>query len=460
MPSTKTLVDMSNILLIDYGSTFTKVVAVDVQEPRLLGCASACTTVDTDVNEGLAQALSELERQIGKTEFHKRLACSSAAGGLRMVAIGLTPELTAKAASMAAMGAGAKIIGLYSFELTQDDIAEIAAKSPDILLLTGGTDGGNKKSIQHNAKMLADSPGDFPVIVAGNRSSANEIKKTLSHRRVYICDNVMPSIGKLNIEPARKLIREIFLERIVHAKGLSDTVLMPTPAAVLTAVELLAGDVGDLIAIDVGGATTDVYSIADGSPRNDSVLFKGLREPYAKRTVEGDIGMRHNAQGIVEAVGIQPVAELAGLSEKITAEQVQYLMEHTETLPKTAGQKALDFTLAAMAIKTATIRHAGSLEEAYTASGRVLIQTGKDLTDVQTVILTGGALLNTDRQKELASHALFSDNEPQSLRPKKAKLLIDKFYILAAMGLLSGYEPQAALKIMKACITRCYDATL
>ena len=98
---------MENILLIDYGSTYTKVTAVDVSESKLLGCASAYTTVSTGVDEGLASALSELERLTGKLEFHKRLACSSAAGGLRMVAIGLVPELTAKAASMASMGAGA-----------------------------------------------------------------------------------------------------------------------------------------------------------------------------------------------------------------------------------------------------------------------------------------------------------------------------------------------------------------
>jgi len=446
---------MDNVLLIDYGSTYTKVVAVDISGPLLLGCASAYTTVKTDVGEGLSNALSELERQTGKQDYNKRLACSSAAGGLRMIACGLAPELTAKAASMAVMGAGAKIIGLYSFELTEDDLDEITAKSPDILLLTGGTDGGNKKCIQHNAKMLADAPGEYPIIVAGNRNSGHEVLQLLKERQVYLCDNVMPTVGTINIEPTRKKIREIFLERIVRAKGLGQTksqsgdVLMPTPAAVLAATELLAAEIGDLVAIDVGGATTDICSVTDGAPRGSSVIYKGLPEPYVKRTVEGDIGMRYSAQGVVEAAGITKIARLAGLTEKSVTEQVLLLTEHTDTLPKTTGQKALDFALAAMAIETATLRHAGSLEEVYTTSGRALVQTGKDLTGVDTIVMTGGALLNTDKQSELIKHALYSEDQPQSLRPKKANLMVDEHYILAAMGLLCGYAPVVALELMK-----------
>ena len=163
--------------------------------------------------------------------------------------------------------------------------------------------------------------------------------------------------------------------------------------------------------------------------------------------------MRYSAQGIVEVAGIPRIAKLAALQENTVSEQVRYLMEHTETLPKTTEQKSLDSALAAMAIETATKRHAGTIEEVYTTSGRVLVQTGKDLTEVQTIVLTGGALLNTDRQTDLVEHALYSDNDPQSLRPKKARLLIDKHYILAAMGLLSSYAPTAAREIMNTYIT-------
>ena len=438
---------METVLLTDFGSTYTKVVAVDIIQPRLLGYASAHTTAAADVNIGLNIALDELKRLTGVSEYHKRFACSSAAGGLRMIACGLVPELTAKAASLASMGAGAKIVGLYSYELTEDDAEEITSKSPDILLLTGGTDGGNKKCILYNAQVLAETPGDFPIIVAGNRNCNSEIKKILKHRQTYFCENVMPAIGVLNIEPTRQLIRNIFLERIVHAKGFGNEVLMPTPAAVLTATEMLAKETGELMAIDVGGATTDVYSITDGTPRASSTLFKGLPEPYAKRTVEGDIGMRYSASGILEAVGPTRIIELTGVCEDSVHDYIEYITKHPESIPQTEEQKALDFALASAAIDTATTRHAGTIEEVYTSSGRVLAQTGKDLTNVNKILMTGGALLNSDRQQELVKHALSDTGNLNSLRPKKADLLIDKHYILAAMGLLSGYDPKAALKI-------------
>ena len=130
---------MRPILLIDFGSTYTKVTAVDVENAKLLGSAAAYTTVQTDVNDGLANAVTRLEEQTGKLDFAERYACSSAAGGLRMIASGLVPELTAEAAKCASLGAGAKVVKTYSFELTEDDAAEILAAKPDIFLLVGGT---------------------------------------------------------------------------------------------------------------------------------------------------------------------------------------------------------------------------------------------------------------------------------------------------------------------------------
>jgi len=298
--------------------------------------------------------------------------------------------------------------------------------------------------------MLAETSPAFPIIIAGNRNAGNEIKQLLKNQHIHLCENVMPAIDKINIEPTRQLIRDIFLDRIVCAKGLDNEVLMPTPAAVLAAAELLAKDLGDLILIDVGGATTDIYSIAEGTPRSAGIIYKGLPEPKAKRTVEGDIGMRYSAGGIVEATGVSKIAGLSGLSEETVISHVKYITDNTGALPNTADMKSLDFALAASAIETATIRHTGSLEEVYTSSGRALVQTGKDLTDVASMVMTGGALLHTDRQQALARYALYSDNYSQSLRPQKANLLVDKHYILAAMGLLSKHAPDLALKIMNA----------
>ena len=231
-------------MLIDFGSTYTKLTAVDVDREEILGTAQAFTTVATDINEGLNNALSRLEEKIGKLEYSSSYACSSAAGGLRMITSGLVPELTGEAAKLASLGAGAKVVGVYAFQLTEDDLDEIKNASPDIFLLVGGTDGGNVDCIIHNAKMIATLNPSFPIIIAGNRTAVRECERILTGCEVYVCPNVMPKFGTLNIEPTQKKIREIFLDRIVEAKGLGKAkellsdIMMPTPSAVLAAMEL------------------------------------------------------------------------------------------------------------------------------------------------------------------------------------------------------------------------------
>lgn len=453
---------MKPVLLIDFGSTYTKLTAVDVEAEEILGTAASYTTVQTDINDGLNEGLRLLEEKTGKIEYTECFACSSAAGGLRMVTSGLVPELTSEAAKLASLGAGAKVVGLYSFQLTEDDIDEIRASQPDIFLLVGGTDGGNTECIVHNAEMLAAMEPKFPIVIAGNRTAARQCQRILEGCEVYVCPNVMPKFGVLNIEPTQKQIRDIFLNRIVLAKGLSkvtgllDDILMPTPSAVLQAMELLAGGcegesgIGDLIAVDVGGATTDVYSMADGMPEQMNTVYKGLPEPYSKRTVEGDIGMRYSIKGIVEAAGLRRVAELSGLSEERVRELVDYLRAHTDRLPNGDPElEALDHALASLAIEVAVSRHAGTLEETYTLMGLTYVQTGKNLSRVKKVIVTGGSLIHTKDTVNIARHALYSPSQPTSLRPREADVLVDRTYILAAMGLLSSHYPQTALRIMK-----------
>ena len=454
---------MKAILLIDFGSTYTKVTAVDVDTETILGTAQSYTTIETDIINGLNNAVALLREKVGDIEFSEQYACSSAAGGLRMVAIGLVPELTAKAARQASLGAGAKVIKTYSYELTESDLQEIDRINPDICLLTGGTDGGNKENIIFNAKMLARSKGNFPIIIAGNRNCADTCAEILKDKQIHICENVMPRLDIPNVEPTQAKIREIFLEQIVKAKGLSNAealvkgILMPTPSAMLTAMNLLAkgtkteSGIGDLVGVDLGGATTDIYSMSYGLPTTGGAALKGLRENYSKRTVEGDIGMRYSINGIVDAAGIERVAELSGLHEDRCRELIDYLSVHTDVVPADDDDELekLDFALASLAIETAVTRHAGRLEPFYSPMGISYMQTGKDLTAVKTVIVTGGALIHTKRTAAIAAHAQFSPLDAMSLKPKEAEVLVDRKYILAAMGLLSTVYPDIALRIMK-----------
>lgn len=308
-------------LLIDIGSTFTKATAVDIESPALLATAKSPTTVKDDVTIGLQKALTMLSEQIGSVEGCEVIACSSAAGGLRMVSIGLVQELSSEAAKRAALGAGAKIIGHYSHQLTRREIRQIEDSLPDLILLAGGTDGGNEDVIVHNAGILAGSNIRAAIVVAGNKSAYDRIEDVFegSSKVVRYVDNVMPEIGKLEVQPCREAIREVFMERIVKAKGLSKAkelvghVIMPTPAAVLNGAVTLANGaeglpgLGELIVVDVGGATTDIYSIAKGTPTKQATFMKGLPEPFAKRTVEGDLGVRHNIETIVEICSHQGI---------------------------------------------------------------------------------------------------------------------------------------------------------
>ena len=452
---------MKPILLVDFGSTNTKVTAVDVENYEVLGTAAAYTTVETDINNGFREAVSNLEKITGHIEYEERYACSSAAGGLKMISIGLVPELTAQASREASLGAGAKVWKTYSFNLTKGDMREIEEYHPDIILLTGGTDGGNSECILYNAQMLSSLSYDCPIVIGGKRCAAEECQEILGERTTFLCENVMPKLGELNIEPTQKQIREIFLKRIVQGKGLSEAadlvsgIIMPTPSAMLTAMELLSDGweelrgIGELVGVDLGGATTDIYSIAEGSPANMGTVMKGIQEPYAKRSVEGDIGMRYSVHGILEAVGDRRLSKIAGINRQKVNELVDYLSNHTDYIPDNEEMEKMDYALACAAVETAVSRHAGSLEQVYTPCGLTYLQSGKDLRRVKYVVVTGGALIHAKHTEEIAKFALYDESTPGSLRPENAEILVDRKYILAAMGLLSQHYPAAALEIMK-----------
>ncbi|MCM0758885.1 methylaspartate mutase accessory protein GlmL [Sporomusa sphaeroides DSM 2875] len=454
---------MNNVLLIDFGSTYTKITAVDVEQEQVLGTARGITTVETDIMDGLNQALAALTAKTGKLEFEKVLACSSAAGGLKMIAVGLVPEMTAEAAKRAALGAGAKVLKVFTHELNEYEIEEIAGLKPDIILLAGGTDGGNQKVILHNARMLAELGLDVPVVVAGNKSVAPAVVKILSEKLSVVrpTENVMPKLDELNIEPARAVIRDIFLKRITEAKGLNrankmvDRMVMPTPAAVLRAAELLsqgAGKepgLGDLMVVDIGGATTDVYSIAKGDPTVGGVNLKGLAEPFGKRTVEGDLGMRYSAGALLKAAGAELIAEFAGVTEAEAAAYVLKVEADIDHLPQTEAEARIEIAMGKACVRLGADRHVGHLTSYFTPMGSTFVQQGKDLTKVTAVIGTGGVIVNNPEPEEILKGILFDEADPLVLKPKEARFPIDKEYIMSAMGLLGEEYPQVAVRMMK-----------
>lgn len=449
---------MKCALLADFGSTYTKLTAVDLMKEEILATSKAFTTIE-DVNIGLSNALNLLENQIGKKEYDLKLACSSAAGGLRMVTVGLVKELTAKASEMAALNAGAKVLEVFSYELTDDNIAEMKDLKPEIILLAGGIDGGNKQVIIHNAKKIAESDLKAITIVAGNKVATDTIKEIFDEagKDYVVTENVMPDYNKLNIEPARSKIREVFLNRIIFAKGLGkikdimDDIVMPTPSAVLKALSILSHGtiketgLGELLAIDIGGATTDVYSIAEQKPFEGNTVMKGLPEPEDKRTVEGDLGLKYSLDSLYEALNMTQ-------KRKIDLEAFQAYLEKVVEDPSILPDDEavlLEHHLTFGAIEEAVSRHVGELSIQYTIHGSVRCQQGKDLTTIRTIVGTGGPMINSKIPIELFEAVLYNDAAGPRLKPKEANFYLDHKYILAAMGLLATYYPEKAIRIMK-----------
>ena len=455
---------MRPYLLIDFGSTYTKLTAVDLDQPAILGTASALTTVTDGLIIGYHNALQKLAKAIGLLTYEARLACSSAAGGLRVAAIGLVPELTVEAAKRAALGAGARIVGAYGFELTTADLEALLALKPDLVLLAGGTDGGNKTAIRHNGELLAASSLDVPVLLAGNKTVASDVEVTLKKagKICYRAPNVLPELDRLQIEPVQAKIREVFPTRIVKAKGLAevekelDGILMPTPAAVLAAAKRLATgpgngrpSLGDLLVVDVGGATTDVHSIAAGLPTRPHVFPHGLPEPKVKRTVEGDLGMRVSAVALLEHFTPEVIADLAGLSVEKVVTMVQARTNDPRYLPDSTDDQRLETVLAYLAVKGATERHVGKIQRFYAPQGVYDLQEGKDLTTLATVIGTGGALVHSPAGNRILAGVLPTPDRPELLKPHRPRCYVDQRHLFSTLGLIANKWPEVSFCLLK-----------
>jgi uncharacterized protein (TIGR01319 family) len=453
---------MPKYLLVDIGSTYTKLTAVDLDRGDVIGTARHYTTVQTDVRIGFDKAFALLAEKTGITEYDKVLASSSAAGGLKMAAIGLVEELTVEAAKRVCLGAGGKVDQVFSHHITHADAESINDGAIDIVLLAGGIDGGNEECVLHNARMLGEAGVKVPVVYAGNRVCQDQIREIFARYgiRGSICENVMPRLNVLNIEPARKVIKSIFMNNITAAKGIKKIEselsegIIPTPYAVLQAAELLSrgyldeAGLGDIVLIDIGGATTDFYSVCDGMPKRPNVFIHGLAEPFAKRTVEGDLGMRYSVTGIIKNLTPEQIERYREAGFDLPRE-AEYRRAHTGFLPNDDRDELVDSVFAKLCVDIATSRHVGTLTEHYTPLGVMYYQTGKDLTDVKYIIGTGGVIIYDRHAHDILKTALYAPQKPTELRPRQADFLLDGDYLTAAMGLLGKHHPEVALRIMK-----------
>jgi hypothetical protein len=481
-----------DVLVAEIGSTTTVVSAFDGltaesrsagATPTLLGQGVAPTSVlQGDVTVGMNAARAQLEEHTGPLQPRQFLATSSAAGGLRMTVHGLTAKMTAMAAREAALGAGGVVEYQTAGKLRRHDLKAIAAARSNVIMLAGGVEGGDVETVLHNAEMLtqvdfsavpaapgaaaasgpaAAAPGSSAapaaqsghapiqdrvlaagkkpmIIYAGNSAVCDEACEILAEAGfdVRVTSNVYPGIDQLDIVPARAVIHDAFEAHIIHAPGMERIGglvtgnILPTPGAVLLAAETLAETLGDLVVIDVGGATTDVHSVTDGSIEYNAIQTEP--QPHSKRTVEGDLGTYVSAEHVNELIDAR--------------ERPQHL---PPAIPQTDGDRLIAEQLAHTATVTGVYRHAGQLAYLYTPTGRQTVARGRDLTACRFVIGTGGALARLPGGLEALRDACAKNGGDRLLPPADANVVLDDDYIFAVCGALLGhFDAEAVVQLM------------
>ncbi len=449
------------VACVDFGSTFTKAALVDLATGELVATASHRTTVDTDILDGFDACLAELARADPRAADARVLACSSAGGGLRIAVVGNEELVTAEAGRRVALSSGGRVVHVASGGLDRDRLVALKASRPDVVLLVGGTDGGNAEVLLSCARALADDHWDRPVVVAGNAEARDDVARLLDAAGTpYVAaDNVVPRIGELAPDSARAAIREMFVRHVIGGKGLSNrgdlTTLVrgATPDVVLTAVELLAHGLdaehpgaGDVVVVDVGGATTDVHSVVEvdaaAADRDGGLAREVVATLPVGRTVEGDLGMRWSA-GSTVAEGLSTgllvdTGRLVEAAERRTADPA--------FLPESIADADDEEQIANAAVGVALRRHAGRQQVVYGADGRAVERSGKDLREVGLLVGSGGVLRHGDPDasaRVLAS--VTGDVGPGGWQlPRAPRIVVDVDYVLAPAGLLAAEHPHAA----------------
>jgi uncharacterized protein (TIGR01319 family) len=456
-PSARTVASRA-VVCVDVGSTFTKASIVDLDGGRIAAAAEHRTTIDTDVLDGVDACLASLVEQDPRASGAEVLACSSAGGGLRVAVVGNEELVTAEAGRRVALSSGGRVVAVVARGgrgASDDDlrtVLEHPTTAPDLVLLTGGTDGGNAEVLLDAAQALVASGWRGPVVVAGNADAAAEVSVVLGDVPHVVADNVVPQIGVLRPEGARAAIREVFLSHVIGGKELSSRdggrafaamVRGATPDVVLTGVEVLASLVGDVVVVDVGGATTDVHSVVELDPE-DAGLARDVVAPTPRtRTVEGDLGMRWSAPSTVGAAGLDDEPRLAAAAARRASEP--------SYLPVDDVDRDDDEAIARAAVGLALRRHVGRSRVVVGPGGRVVERSGVDLREVDLVVASGGVLRHG--RPGVADRVLAGSVGPDAdadggwQLPEHPRVVVDGDYVLAAVGLLATTDPEAAHRL-------------
>jgi uncharacterized protein (TIGR01319 family) len=406
-----------SIACVDIGSTYTKAALVELPTGRLLHSAEAPTTPADVVRGVLAATGGFAEAPV--------LACSSAGGGLRLAVVGYERLISTEAGHRAALSAGARVVHVTAGVLDDAALAALGEAAPDVVLLVGGTDGGEASVLRANAAALTRWDRSVPVVVAGNAAVREEVGAVLREAGVPVraAGNVLPDIGRLAPESARTAIREVFLEHVIGGARLSSDprlrrwVRGVTPDAVLEGVSVLAGlrteaRVPGVVVLDVGGATTDVYCVPDPDAEQAALGREAVGVPAFRRTVEGDLGVSVSVEDLraaARAEGLSPGADPLALGE---------------------------------AAATVALRRHLRAEAAYGPAGA-------GARGVGLVVLSGGVFRHADAAAvDDVVGRLGADRGGAGSVLADAEVVVDRRYVLAAAGLLAAEHPAAAAGVL------------
>jgi uncharacterized protein (TIGR01319 family) len=481
------MAEVRSILATDCGSTTTKAILIEKRgaEYRLIHRGEAPTTVEApfdDVTIGVLNATRELEDLTGRQLIQdgkiltpqmdeKRgvdlyLSTSSAGGGLQMMVMGVVRQMSAESAQRAALGAGAIIMDVIAIDDGRKEyqkIQRLRELRPDIVLLSGGTDGGTITHLVELAELLiaADPRPRFgtmnlPVIFAGNKDARDEIHHLLSERfDLRIVSNLRPDLDRENLGPAREAIHELFLEHVMQqAPGYSKLMtwtsadIMSTPNAVGKIMVTIAQQRGmNILGVDIGGATTDVFSVFDGN--------------YT-RTVSANLGMSYSICNVMLEAGLQNISRWLpfDIAEHEVRNRLRNKMIRPTTIPQTYKDLLLEQAVSREALRLAFIHHRqlarglkGVQQQRTIGEALDQTETGKTLVQMMTLdmIIGSGGVLSHAPKRAQAALMMMDAYQPEGV----TMLAVDSIFMMPQLGVLSTVHPEAAAQVFdRDCLIR------
>lgn len=472
--------DLNIILATDCGSTTTKAILIEKkgEEYRQTYRGEAPTTVEApfeDVTRGALNSFTELEELSGRKILDGEkiimpasgnegvdvyVSTSSAGGGLQMMVAGAVRSMSAESAQRAALGAGAivtDVIASNDKRLPHERIELIRQHRPDMILLSGGTDGGTVSHVVELAEYIAaanprarlGTTFKLPVLYAGNKDARDTIRKVLEERTyLQITENLRPSLETENLMPARQKIQDLFLEHVMaHAPGYkklmtwTSTPIMPTPAAVGVIIENEARRHGiSIVGVDIGGATTDVFSVFDGN---------------FTRTVSANLGMSYSISNVLAETGAENVLRWIpfNMGEADLRNRVKNKMIRPTTIPQLQGELQMEQAIAREALRLAFEQHK-SLAVGLKGVQRVrdISETFKEVKEeglvnmlkLDLLIGSGGVLSHAPRRPQ-AMLMLIDAFLPEGI----TRLGVDSIFMMPHLGVLSSIQPAAAQEVFE-----------